>query len=73
MCLIPKLFSKIYFLFLVQPFVDLIKSKILKPDFHLPKKIFFICFNDGPSKMMKNGFYFILKALFVLRIFKALS
>ena len=32
-----------------------------------------ICFNDSPSKMMKNAFYFILKALFVLKIFKLLS
>ena len=29
-----------------------------------PSKIFFIiCFNDSPSKTMKNTFYFILKAL----------
>ena len=32
-------------------------------------KIFFIYFNDNPSKMMKNAFYFISKALFVLKIF----
>ena len=31
------------------------------------------CFNDSPSKMMKNAFYFILKALLVLKIFKVLS
>ena len=37
------------------------------------KKVFFICFNDSPSKMMKNAFYFILKALFLLKIFKFLS
>ena len=37
------------------------------------KKIFFICFNGSPSKMMKNAFYFILKALFVLKMFKFLS
>ena len=37
------------------------------------KKNFFICFNDGPSKMMKNAFHFILKVLFVLKIFKFLS
>ena len=36
------------------------------------KKSFFICFNDSPSKMMKNAFYFILKALFLLKIFKFL-
>ena len=39
-----------------------------------PSEIFFyICFNDSPSEMMKNAFYFILKALFVLKIFKFLS
>ena len=36
------------------------------------KKKNFICFSDSPSKMMKNVFYFILKALFVLKIFKFL-
>ena len=46
---------------------------ILKSDSHLPKKIFFICFNESPFKMMKSAFYFILKAPFVLKIFKFLS
>ena len=45
----------------------------LKSDSHLPKKTLFICFNDSPSKMMKNAFYFILKALFILNILKCLS
>ena len=45
----------------------------LKSDSHLPKKVFIICLNDSPSKMMKKYFYFILKALFVLKIFKFLS
>ena len=45
--------------------------KTLKSDSHLPKKKYFICFNDSPSNMMKNDF--ILKALFVLKIFKSLS
>ena len=43
----------------------------LKPDSHLPKKI--IYFNDSPLKMMKNAFYFILKALFGLKIYKFFS
>ena len=46
-------------------------SFLLKSDSLLPKKIF-ICFYGSPLKM-KNAFYFILKALFVLRIFKFLS
>ena len=37
------------------------------------KNILFICFNESPLKMMKNAFYFILKALFILKIFKFLS
>ena len=37
------------------------------------KKILFICFNDSPSKMKKNTFYFILKALLVVKIFPYLS
>ena len=37
------------------------------------KKNCFICFNESPLKMMKNVFYFILKALYVLKIFKFLS
>ena len=45
---------------------------LLKLDSHLPKKVF-ICFSDSPSKMMKNAFYFILKVLFILKIFKFLS
>ena len=32
-----------------------------------------ISFNDSPSKLMKNSFYFIIKVLFVLKIFKFLS
>ena len=44
----------------------------LKSDTHLPKKKIFICFNNSPSNMMKNAFYFILKAPFVLKVFKLL-
>ena len=36
------------------------------------KKICVICLIESPLKMMKNTFYFILKALFVLKIFKFL-
>ena len=44
----------------------------LKSDCYLPK-FFFICFNNSPSNIMKNAFYFISKALFVLKICKILS
>ena len=42
-------------------------------DSHLPKKNYFICFNETFLTMMKNTFYFILKAISVLKIFKFLS
>ena len=45
----------------------------LKSDSHLPKKICVICLIESPLKIMKNAFYFMLKALFVLKIFKFLS
>ena len=45
----------------------------LKSDSHLPKKVCMICFIKSPLKLMKNAFYFISKALFVLKIFKFLS
>ena len=41
----------------------------LKPDSRLPKNCV-ICFVGSPLKMMKNAFYFILQALFVLKTFK---
>ena len=44
----------------------------LKSHSHSPKKII-ICFNKSPLKMMKNAFYFIIKARFFLQIFKVLS
>ena len=37
------------------------------------KKIIFICFNYSRLKVIKNAFYFILKAFFVLKIFKLMS
>ena len=36
------------------------------------KNCFFL-FNENPLKMKKNSFYFILKALFILKIIKLLS
>ena len=38
-------------------------ATFLKPDSHLAKKIIFICINENHLKIMKNAFYFILKAL----------
>ena len=42
----------------------------LKSGSHIPE--IFVLF-ESPLKMMKNAFYFILKALSVLKIFKFLS
>ena len=44
----------------------------VKSDSHIPKNFCFICFNESPLKLMKDAFYFILKALFVLKIFRFL-
>ena len=45
----------------------------LKSDSHLLKKFCVIRFIENPLKIMKNTFYFILKALFVFKISKILS
>ena len=37
------------------------------------KKVGLMCFNESHLKLMKNNCYFILKALFVLKMFKFLS
>ena len=47
--------------------------KKLKSDSPLPKIKNIICVIESPLKIMKNAFYFILKALFILKIFKFLS
>ena len=36
-------------------------------------KVVFICFNESPLKLIKNAFYFMLKAVFVLKIISFLS
>ena len=43
----------------------------VKSDSHISKK-FVIFLVESPFKMMQNAFYFNLKALFVLKIFKFL-
>ena len=48
-------------------------NQVFKVGLSPSKEIFIVCFNDSPSKVMKYAFYFILKALFVLKIFKCLS
>ena len=51
-------------------FNDIINIKNLKVGLSFSKKNCVICFIDSPLKIMKNAFYFILKPLFVLKIFK---
>ena len=51
---------------------DVSRGITLKPDSHRPKNCV-ICFIESSLKMMKNAFNFILKAHFVLKIFKFLS
>ena len=46
---------------------------VVKVGFSSSKKIGFFLSNKIPVKVMKNTFYFILKALYVLKIFKFLS
>ena len=70
--------KKLFVLLIIIAFsmkVKEIKTKFyqLKSDSHLPKQNCVICFIESPLPMMKNAFYFILKTLFVLKIFKFLS
>ena len=55
---------------LLQKYIKLASKTVnsLKSDPHLPKKFCFICFIESPLQMMKNAFYFILKALFILEV-----
>ena len=41
--------------------------KCIKVGLSSSKKVVFVCFNECSSKMMKNSFYFILNALFILK------
>ena len=47
--------------------------KFFKVGLSSPKKICIICLIESPLKVMKNVFYFTLKALFIRKIFKFLS
>ena len=51
---------------------NLILLKVVKVGLSPSKNFCVICFIESPLKMIKNSF-FILKALFVLQIFKFLS
>ena len=51
--------------------VTWVHEATLKLGSHLQKKLCYLI--ESPLKMMKNVFYFILKALFILKIFRFLS
>ena len=62
--------SNVFFKHLIFPMTRFPQFKIgLSPS----KKMCVICLTESPLRMMKNTFYFILKALLVLKIFKFLS
>ena len=46
-----------------------INKNMIKVGLSPSKKIFVICLIGNPLKMMKNVFYFILKAFFMLKLF----
>ena len=55
---------------------DINKEEVIinsKVRLSLSKKKCFICFDESPLNMMKNAFYFTIKFLFALKIFKFLS
>ena len=48
-------------------------NNLFKVELSLSKKNYIIYFIESPLKIMKNAFYLILNALFLLKIFKLLS
>ena len=50
-----------------------IKRGNLKVGSWTSKKICFVCFNESPLKTMKNAFHLVIRALYILKIFKFLS
>ena len=47
-------------------------ASMVKVGLSASKNICVICFDKSPLEMMKSAFYFILKAFFILKIFKFL-
>ena len=69
-CLISLLFGYQWNTSISSSLATFLKVGIRKKSF---RKICGICVIESPLKMMKNVFYFIVKALFVLKIFKFFS
>ena len=81
-CMMPKMSYDVMWTFSIDYVSNLyMKPRFLELRYHFTfkvelspsKKNCFICFNESSLKMMKNAFYFILKALFVFKIFIFLS
>ena len=69
---IIKTFKKLTFFNSLES--NLLEEVHVKVGLSPSKKVCFItCFNESPLKMMNNAFYFLLQALFVLKIFIFLS
>ena len=67
----PSQFKHVVYRHYVDYVFVLFKSKEhLKSGCHCPKNV---CLTESLLKMINNAFYFILKALFVINIFKFLS
>ena len=49
-----------------------ITTSMIKLGLSPSRKKYVICLTESLLKIMKNAFYFILKALFVLKIFKVM-
>ena len=70
---LPYLFFVQHFYLLSVQSYKRLKLRAFKVGLSLSKNICVICLIESPLKLMKNAFYFILKAPFVLKIFKFLS
>ena len=72
--LLPEILASMYIVNIGWPVCDVINFKSSLKVGHWPsKKVGFICFKESALKMMNNAFYFIVKALVVLKIFTFLS
>ena len=64
----------VYFILVFhREFICIYELGTLKFGLSPSKKFLLVSFNKSSLKMMKNASYFILEALFVLKIFKFLS
>ena len=67
------IYAVTYTMYIYTVYIFLQFFYIFKVGLSPSKKICVICLIESPLKMMRNAFYFMLKALFVIKIFKFLS